>query len=978
MFAKIGNFSVKYRYWVIGIWVLAALLMYFFAPSLSEVGKVNEASFLPADSDSLYARQLVKKYFPESASVSSVGLVFFREEGLNQADMEYAHQVRDWLVSGNAPFKVESVTSVFDNPQMESQLISPDKTTMIINVGLAESSFESGSAETVKALRDYVKNSREGLEVYVSGQAGVYSDLIESINKSIDLTTLVTIILLIVLLIVIYRSPVAILVPLLTIGMAFLVSRGALGLIALAGVSIWSQIDIFLVVLIFGIGTDYCLFTISRFREELTLQQTRKEAMVVAVARIGAVITASAFAVIVGLAGMYVARYEIIRTMGPVLGVAIFITLLAALTLAPAIASVFGKKLFWPLHEKLNNNSREEFKKIGFWERVADFSTGKPYIVIPVILIVMLLPLIALPGLNRSFNQLTELPAGSEAIAGFHRLEEHFNIGEMEPLVGIIKANDSEILSRPDYLAALVKLGNDIRNIDGVVKVQTVMQPDGSGEILSGLTVTGQLNMISSQIQTSISDLSGNPSSVLNGNINGSFGLLENYLNELSRSYPNVKNEPSYVSLLEQINSIERTITEYGAAILVENQLSMISDQIAQMAQVQNSSVNPEVAQKLNLIGRYLEELARAYPEVQADSGFKQASMALNGLSQALAQVGSIPSEQLPEILPAISGYMKQISSGLNGLAGLFKGTNRVLVSESLSSMYPPVDIRQQLNSLNSNLQSLAEYFNNKGGGFLLPETLMSSNDGLQALFKLFFNDNQQVARFYVVLGSYPQSDAAIKTVNAIRDAIPLSVSGTVLSDTEIVIGGSSAEIADVKAVLDRDFNVVIPVVIAAVFVVLIILLRSLVAPIYLLLTVLLSYGTTMGLVTWIFQDILGQEGISFLVPIIIFALLVALGSDYNMFLMSRVREESERNQGREAARLASVATGAVITACGIILAGTFVVLVITPIKTMVQIGAAVAIGVMIDTFLVRALLVPAIASVLKDWNWWPSKVGKK
>jgi RND superfamily putative drug exporter len=159
--------------------------------------------------------------------------------------------------------------------------------------------------------------------------------------------------------------------------------------------------------------------------------------------------------------------------------------------------------------------------------------------------------------------------------------------------------------------------------------------------------------------------------------------------------------------------------------------------------------------------------------------------------------------------------------------------------------------------------------------------------------------------------------------------------------------------------------------------VVLALLLRSLIAPLYLLMTVLLSYGSTLGIITWIFQDLMGQPGVSFTIPIVVFVLLVALGSDYNIFLMSRVREESATHVTREGARLAAIATGGVITACGIILAGTFATLVITPIRTMTQLGAAVAIGVFIDTFLVRAMLVPAIASLLGRWNWWPGKHGK-
>ena len=142
--------------------------------------------------------------------------------------------------------------------------------------------------------------------------------------------------------------------------------------------------------------------------------------------------------------------------------------------------------------------------------------------------------------------------------------------------------------------------------------------------------------------------------------------------------------------------------------------------------------------------------------------------------------------------------------------------------------------------------------------------------------------------------------------------------------------------------------------------------------------TVLLSYGATIGIVTWLFQDILGYNGISYIIPILLFVLLVALGADYNIFLSSRIKEESEKSDPLAGVRVASEKTGAIITACGIILAGTFATMAFAPLQMLFQIGLAVAIGILLDTFIVRAILVPAIATLLGKWNWWPSKIKKR
>jgi len=157
------------------------------------------------------------------------------------------------------------------------------------------------------------------------------------------------------------------------------------------------------------------------------------------------------------------------------------------------------------------------------------------------------------------------------------------------------------------------------------------------------------------------------------------------------------------------------------------------------------------------------------------------------------------------------------------------------------------------------------------------------------------------------------------------------------------------------------------------IFLVLVVLLRALVAPLYLVATVLISYGSAVGLSAFLFQEVLGHAGVSFYLPLMVFVLLVALGSDYNIFLMSRVREESEHRPIKDGIRIASGHTGAVITSAGLILAGTFGSMATAPLVVLFQIGVAVAIGVLIDTFLVRSILVPAIVWKLGERVWWPS-----
>jgi RND superfamily putative drug exporter len=220
-----------------------------------------------------------------------------------------------------------------------------------------------------------------------------------------------------------------------------------------------------------------------------------------------------------------------------------------------------------------------------------------------------------------------------------------------------------------------------------------------------------------------------------------------------------------------------------------------------------------------------------------------------------------------------------------------------------------------------------------------------------------------------VVLDGSPYSSAAAATVEAIRERLHQVDPGALL-------GGVPAENFDIEATNDRDTKLILPLVLLVVGLILAAVLRALVAPAFLILTVVASFAATLGLVTFTFTELLGAEGMAFDLVLLAFLFLVALGVDYNIFLMARAREEAAAHGTREGALVALVNTGGVVTGAGLILAGTFATLTLLPLEELVQIGATVAIGVLLDTFVVRALLIPAITYRLGERTWWPSRIG--
>ncbi|MBL0777927.1 MMPL family transporter [Streptomyces albidoflavus] len=215
-------------------------------------------------------------------------------------------------------------------------------------------------------------------------------------------------------------------------------------------------------------------------------------------------------------------------------------------------------------------------------------------------------------------------------------------------------------------------------------------------------------------------------------------------------------------------------------------------------------------------------------------------------------------------------------------------------------------------------------------------------------------------------------SDAAKETVARLRTAVH-AVDGA-----DAVVGGYTAQQYDTQRTAEADRNLIMPVVLAIILVILIALLRSLVTPLLLVLTVALNFAATLGIASLVFTHVFGFSGTDASVPLYGFVFLVALGVDYNIFLMSRVREETALHGSREGVRRGLTTTGGVITSAGVVLAATFAALGVIPLAFLAQIAFIVAFGVLLDTLVVRSLLVPALVRDIGSASWWPGALSRR
>ena len=357
------------------------------------------------------------------------------------------------------------------------------------------------------------------------------------------------------------------------------------------------------------------------------------------------------------------------------------------------------------------------------------------------------------------------------------------------------------------------------------------------------------------------------------------------------------------------------------------DQLQNLSLQISTLAANLNLTTLNQLSGLQNT-SQVLQNLAVQYPGLQSSSQFQDAVQKLTAVN-TLASAANSTSAQ------PIAAAISQLQAALKDSA--------------------------------ADLASLSAQFNLQGSGTLVD--WLKNN---------YFSTDGKITRLDLSLQADPYSKEMINAIPGIRSGVLQDLKAAGLGDLNFYVGGTAADQADIISVNDSDFLHVLLLAVAGILLVSILLLRSILAPLYMILTVLFNFGATMGIAAWLFVDVLGQANLIYMLPIFVFVILVAVGSDYNIFLMTRIREEAHKQPLKQAITTAVANTGGVITSCGIILAGTFATLTTASLQMVFQVGAAISAGVLIDTFLVRVVLIPSLATLAGRWNWWPSSLCRK
>ena len=483
MFKALGRSAAAHPWLVCASWLAAGAVLAAVAPSWDGRAQDDDIRFLPARCASVRGYHLLEQALPQDVSASRAVFAVERADGpLTAADLELVDGAAadlDRLRRDEPTLQIGRVVSYHD-PFVGKRLLSEDGRCALVQLSLATPYLALQTRTTVDRAEQCVRPRFDaagpgGPRLYVTGAAGIGRDLTAASADSLEGTTLATVVLVVVILLLVYRAPLLALVPLVTIAASVAVALKLLALCTLIpGFYLINISKIFAVVMLYGAGTDYCLFLISRYREELADGHEPGAALTRGVGAVGGALAASAGTVICGLGLMGLAEFTKVRCGGPAIAVSLAVALVGSLTLAPALLRLLGTAAFWPA-----GRPRRTFgpRRAGLWDRLSRGVVARPLAVWGAA-IALLAPLALLgAGVRANYRATGELAPACGSVRGLAVIQRHFTAGELGPITILLESPTP--WEGKEGRAVLDHLSRGFAHLENVAEVRSLTQPLG-------------------------------------------------------------------------------------------------------------------------------------------------------------------------------------------------------------------------------------------------------------------------------------------------------------------------------------------------------------------------------------------------------------------------------------------------------------------------------------------------------------------
>lgn len=908
---------------IIAFWGLLAVSTNTFMPQVERVAEELAGPLVPHYAPSQRALLSIGAKFHESNSTSLAMIVLEADRPLGDTD----HRYYDDLIRRfrQDPKHVQYAMDLWGKPITAAGAQSLDGKCAYVLLRLAGDIGQMQANESVSAVRDIVGKVAPppGLKVYVSGAAPLAKDTVAIANSSLNNITIVTIFLIIAMLLLVYRSIVSLFVPLAGVLFEMLVAKGVIATLGHLGYIELSSFAVNIVVaLTLGAGTDYGIFLMGRYHEARHDGESREQAFYTAYKSVTPVILGSGLTIAGACYCLTFARLNYFHTMGPAVAISMLFTITAALTLGPAfltVGSLFG--LFDPRSKAKAHLYRRFGTSVVRWPVPILFASAAA----------VLLGAIFVPTYRQNYDDRQYQPHDSPANLGFQAADRHFPKSKLFSEMLMIES-DHDLRNSADFIS-LDRAAKALARLPGVAMVQSITRP--MGRALEHATIP---YLFTTQGSGSGQQLPFTKQQ--NANTNEQAQITQH----------------TVAVLRKEIGFFQTMSDEMHKTVLTMEDMQKVTDEL------RSNLANLEDFFRPMRSYFYWEKHCFDIPICYA---FRSLFESIDGLDKMADDIKDAVTslEVIDKTLPQIITQLKLTADDSDALASLLVSTYG---QSSLQSTQTDQTFDDQINVGLDFDQSRSDDF------FYIPHEGFDNED-VKTGMQLLMSPDGKAARLIITHEGDANGPEGVQHVEQFPTAITVALKETSLAGSKVYIGGSGSTNKDIKQYAASDLLIVAIAAFVLIFLIMLFLTRSLMAAVVIPGTVAFSYAGAFGLSILVWQHLIGLP-LHWLILPLTFIILVAVGSDYNLLLILRVKEELHAGIHTGLIR-ALGSTGGVVTSAGLVFAFTMLAMLTSDLRTVGQVGSTVCIGLLLDTMIVRSFVVPCILRILGPWFWWPTLV---
>jgi RND superfamily putative drug exporter len=820
---------------------------------------------------------------------------------------------------------VQHVQDFWGDPLTAPGAQSQDGKAVYVQLNLAGNQGTTLGDQSLLAVRNIVNRTPapKGVTAYVTGPAALVTDMHHSGDRTLLKITVVTLLVIFTTLLLVYRSVIT--VTLLLI-MVFIELTAARGIVSFLGYNHVIGLSTFAVNLLVSLGiaagTDYGIFFFGRYQEARQCGEDRESAFYTTYRGVAHVVLASGLTIAGATFCLSFCRMPYFQTLGVPCAVGMLVAVAVATTLVPAVIVVGGRFGLFDPKRKMQTRG---------WRRIGTAIVRWPLPILAAACGLALVGLVALPGYKTSYDDRQYIPHNIAANKGYDAAERHFSQARLMPEVMMVEA-DHDMRNPADFLV-LDRLAKRIFGVPGVSRVQAITRPEGTA--MEHTSIPFQLSMQNAgQVQTMKFQKTRMDDMLKQAD------ELEDTIQRMQRMYNLMK---------ELTDTTHKMVGETKEMQAVTEELR---DDIANF----EDTWRP--------IRSYFYWEKHCY-DIPICFSLRSVFEAVDGVDEIddKFQVLTKDFDKLDSLMPQMIAEFPPMIASMESMR-----TMMLTMHSTMSGIFG------QMDELSDNANAMGKAFDKakNDDSFYLPPEVFKNKDFQRALNNFFSPDGKAV-RLIISHRGDPATPEGIARVDQIRQAAEEALKGTPLEDAKIYLAGTAATFKDWKDGSKYDLWIAGIGALCLIFVIMLIITRSLIAAMVIVGTVAISLGASFGLSVLTWQYLLGIR-LHWMVLAMSVIVLLAVGSDYNLLLVSRFKEEI--HAGLKTGIIRSMGgTGKVVTSAGLVFAFTMASMVVSDLRIIGQVGTTIGLGLLFDTLIVRSFMTPSVAALLGRWFWWPIKV---